>query len=63
MIKKIKNITIKLSDYGCSKRISSLTKNYLKTNIGTLSYMAPEILKGEEYTYKCDLWSIGIINI
>ena len=23
--------------------------------------MAPEILKGEEYNYKCDLWSIGII--
>ena len=23
--------------------------------------MAPEILKGEEYNYKADLWSIGII--
>ena len=23
--------------------------------------MSPEILKGEEYNYKCDLWSIGII--
>ena len=23
--------------------------------------MAPEILKGEEYNYKEDLWSIGII--
>ena len=23
--------------------------------------MAPEILKGEEYNNKCDLWSLGII--
>ena len=52
---------VKLSDYGCSKRLSSLSKNYLNSINGTLPYMAPEILKGEEYNYKCDLWSIGII--
>ena len=56
-----KKYIIKLSDYGCSKRLSSLTKNYLNSVNGTLLYMAPEILKGEEYNYKCDLWSIGII--
>ena len=55
-----KNYIIKLSDYGCSKRLKSLTKN-CKTYAGTVVYMAPEILKGEEYNYKCDLWSIGII--
>ena len=36
--------------------------NYRNTpGIGTIDYMAPEILKGEEYNYKADLWSIGII--
>ena len=59
--KEHKKYTIKLSDYGSSKRLSSLTKNYLISVNGTLSYMAPEILKREEYNYKCDLWSIGII--
>ena len=59
--KEHKKYIIKLSDYGCSKRLSSLTKNYLNSVNGTLLYMAPEILKGEEYNYKCDLWSIGII--
>ena len=59
--KENKNYIIKLSDFGCSKRLSSLTKNYVNTNVGTLPYMAPEIIKGEEYNYKCDLWSIGII--
>ena len=52
---------IKLTDYGCSKRLISLS-NYGNTlGVGTVSYMAPEILKGQEYNYKADLWSIGII--
>ena len=51
---------IKLSDYGCSKRLISLSRKR-NTYLGTLLYMSPEILKGEEYNYKCDLWSIGII--
>ena len=56
-----KNYTLKISDYGCSKRLSSLTNNYCKTYTGTMIYMAPEILQGKDYNYKCDLWSIGII--
>ena len=54
---------IKLSDYGSSKRLNSLTQNYCNSKKGTLIYMAPELLKGEKpiYNYKCDLWSIGII--
>ena len=37
------------------------SKNYLNSVNGALLYMAPEILRGEEYNYKCDLWNIGII--
>ena len=52
---------IKLTDYGESKRFISLS-NYGNTHgVGTDFYMAPEILKGEEYNYKADLWSIAII--
>ena len=51
---------MKLSDYGCSKRLISLSKN-CHSHSGTVPYMSPEILNGEEYNYKCDLWSIGII--
>ena len=62
LIKYIDNekYIIKLSDYGCSKRLISLSRN-CNTYSGTFLYMSPEILKGEEYNYKCDLWSIGII--
>ena len=55
------NFTIKLSDYGCSRRLDSLSKNNCITNVGTPIYTAPEILMGKEYNYKVDLWSIGII--
>jgi len=58
--KEHKKYTIKLSGYGCSKRLKSLSVN-CNEFCGTLAYMAPEILKREEYDFKCDLWSIGII--
>ena len=52
------NFIPKLGDFGTSK---PLTNTIGKTNIGTPLTMAPEILEGEEYDNKCDLWSIGII--
>ena len=56
-----KNIIAKLCDYGISK-IGTFTK--LNTHTGTTYYMAPEIMELTEennYNYKCDLWSLGII--
>ena len=56
--KEHKNFTIKLSDFCFSKRLESLSDfDYIET----LTCMAPEILEGKEYNYKCDFWSIGII--
>jgi len=59
--KKNNKYIVKLADYGSSKRLDSLSKNFCNTNIGTLIYMPLEILKEEKYNYKCDLWSIGVI--
>ena len=50
----------KLIDYGISKQLNDLTRE-LNTFIGTESMMAPEILKGNKYNEKCDLWSLGLI--
>jgi len=53
------NFIVKLTDYGISKQL----KNTINTTyLGTIETMAPEILEGSDnYGYKSDLWSIGII--
>ena len=51
--------SVKLTDYGISKQLSTMSKCF--THTGSPLTMAPEILNEEEYNYKCDLWSLGII--
>ena len=58
LIKNDKNDLIPmLSDYG---KKASLDER-LNIMQSTTHYSAPELLMGEEYDYKVDLWSIGII--
>ena len=35
--------------------------NFTATICGTPLYSAPEVLSGEEYNHKADLWSFGAI--
>jgi len=49
---------LKLIDFGFSKIWDADVKMHL--GCGTLSYVAPEVLKGE-YDNKCDMWSLGVI--
>ena len=54
------NYIIKLCDYGEAKRLT-VTKKLFSTVVLTENYAAPEILEGNKYGLKCDLWSLGII--
>ena len=54
------DIIPKLGDFGISKSLNSL-KSEMSEYVGTHPYMAPEIIKGEYYNYKCDLYSLGVV--
>ncbi|KAL5275479.1 Pk17E family protein [Megaselia abdita] len=53
------NYHLKLTDFGLSKWLKF--GETTKTMCGTAQYMAPEILRGEEYNHAVDWWSLGII--
>jgi len=56
---KERNATLKLIDFGLAKIWDS--SSLMKTACGTIAYASPDVLLGEGYTNKCDLWSIGVI--
>jgi len=52
-------LQLKILDFGLSK-IMSLTERTVD-GVGTIYYIAPEVLLREPYNYKADIWSLGII--
>jgi serine/threonine protein kinase len=54
------NGVIKIGDFGFCKSLSS-PEDMSKTMLGSPIYMAPEVLKGEIYTMKADIWSLGVV--
>ena len=49
----------KVIDFGIA--IDITLKDYACSTIGTFHYMAPEVIKGENYNNAIDYWSVGII--
>ena len=47
---------LKLLDFGCARKI----KFFSNTIVGTPNYISPEVLKGIEYSFTCDYWSLGV---
>lgn len=54
------NDDCKIADFGFAIKHSELSKPS-KYNVGSPLYMAPESLKNNEYSYKTDIWSLGVI--
>ena len=61
------NSNLKLIDFGMSKsyylidgKKGSIQHERMKTKVGTVYFMAPEVFQ-DDYNQSCDMWSIGII--
>ena len=56
---------VKIGDFGITKRTTN-DQTFLKTEIGTLDYLAPEVLgyvdeETSQYTNSVDIWSLGCV--
>eukprot|EP00755_Sulcionema_specki_P024534 Sspe_Gene.81411::Locus_52150_Transcript_1_1_Confidence_1.000_Length_1869::g.81411::m.81411/K04409/PAK1; p21-activated kinase 1 len=54
---------VKLGDFGFCAALSEGENLKRKTVVGTPYWMAPEVIKGEPYDYKADVWSMGILAL
>ncbi len=60
LIIKTKPIRIKIIDLAFCKKIN-LLDNKLNTCLGTVGYCSPEIMLHRRYSYKSDIWSLGVV--
>jgi len=61
------NLELKVSDFGISKLMSPYTitdveaSPYMSGGVGTYRYMAPEVVRYEQYTDRVDIYSFSLI--
>lgn len=51
---------VKLGDFGIS-RVLGNTKDNAQTVVGTPYYLSPEIVENRPYSFKSDIWSLGVL--
>lgn len=53
------NGNVKLGDFGASKRLQTIcSATGIKSAVGTPQWMAPEVINGEGYGRKADVWYV-----
>ena len=56
-----KDNTVKIVDFGLAKMTGETQLTKTGSTIGTIAYMSPEQLKGEEVDHRTDIWSLGVV--
>lgn len=59
---KESNIDLKISDFGFAKVFPRGWYPEMHSCCGTTFYVAPEIIKCEEYSCEVDMWAVGVIT-
>ncbi|XP_058680424.1 serine/threonine-protein kinase PAK 3-like [Ammospiza caudacuta] len=54
--------SVKLGDFGLCAQLSP-EHSKRSSSVGTPSWMAPEVVRGEAYGPKVDIWSLGIMGL
>jgi len=52
---------VKVADFGLAKSVSQITMSRVGSIIGSLGYMAPEVIEGEKSDIQADIFSFGAI--
>jgi p21-activated kinase 1 len=53
---------VKIADFGFCAEISTNAAKR-RSVVGTPYWMAPEVIRGQAYDFKCDVWSLGIMAL
>ena len=56
-----RNGEIKMIDFSLATKYLSNEFSNMTDTVGTLYSMAPQVLEGKGYDYKCDIWSVGVV--
>ncbi|XP_060117589.1 striated muscle preferentially expressed protein kinase isoform X2 [Heteronotia binoei] len=54
--------TVKIIDFGSAQNYNPLVLRQLGHRVGTLEYMAPEMVKGDPMGSAADVWGVGVLT-
>lgn len=57
---------LRIGDLGTAAQLQAartLSGEFQGQLLGTIAFMAPEVLRGEDYGRSCDIWSVGCCMI